>query len=78
MGLALDPKPNFVRYLEFSSIHYAIKENMHIRRLGLGKGNYWNLSNLSKRLYMMPVSIFVSRLGITDMVNKIKIYDLIK
>jgi hypothetical protein len=31
------------------------------------------------RLCMMPFSIFVSRLGITDLINKIKIYaNLIK
>ena len=38
-----------------------------------------NLSNECMRLCMMPVSIFVSRLGIIDLVNKIKIYtNLIK
>ena len=32
-----------------------------------------NLSNYCMRLCMIQVSIFVSRLGITDLVNKIKI-----
>ena len=38
-----------------------------------------NLSNKRMRLCMMPNSFCVSRLGITELVNKIKIYtNLIK